>query len=311
MKAATNEARFGRFGLAAAALLAAALFHGSAHAQDSPLARIQAMPGGTFTLSRASIRYSTGHEKRARQVSELVVNASRLFEDSLGLTFDVHVAVLAPADWISFPLSPDEPYGMPWAWPGERLVVIPATLDQGLLIRDPADTAYNRNLLDFIALHEFGHLCNREYLYPASDRDWSSVGWFEELMASYFAYAFLSRHDADKARFVSDFSNGTVSTTVPRLTSLDRMHQVFDELEIQDAVANYAWYQAKLNLKAVAVYEEYGLDFVARFKRTLPWDDVESWTTDRLLTHLERTAPGFQAWAADFEKTDGNPAESE
>jgi hypothetical protein len=306
-----NEARCNRFALVAMVLLAAALAHGNAQAQDSPLARIQAIQGGTFTLGRTTVQYSAGHERRARQLAELVVNASRLFEDSLGLTFEVHVGVLAPSDWISFPLSPDEPYGMPWAWPRERLVVIPATLDQGLLIRDPADTAYNANLLDFIALHEFGHLCNREYLYPAGDRDWSSVGWFEELMASYFAYAFLSHHDADQARFVSDFSNETVSATVPRLTSLDRMHHVFDELEIQDAVANYAWYQSKLNLKAVAVHEEYGLDFVARFKRTLPWDDVKSWTTERLLTHLERTAPGFQAWAADFENTDTNGAGGE
>jgi hypothetical protein len=50
----------------------------------------------------------------------------------------------------------------------------------------------NTRRVDFVTLHEFGHLGAKQYLHPASTHEELRIPWFEELVATYFAYAFVS-----------------------------------------------------------------------------------------------------------------------
>ena len=228
----------------------------SAGAQESPIPLFRELGLQSASMGAVTLYSTPGHESWAEEIVEMSSGAVAVFGDSLGLTFDFSVAVLTPPQWRTWFIDGDEvawvndQYGMPWAWPPDRLLAVPATLDEGLVIRDPSDVEGNRRQLRFIALHELGHISAREFFHPTSQYRWSPVGWFEEFLATYFAVAIASL-DEEIAEFVVRFSEDLVETTDPAFTNLDLMHQVFGRLPPPQAAANYGWYQAVINLKAV------------------------------------------------------------
>lgn len=275
-------------------------------AGDSPLARIRAMRVDSFALGHATTFYTPGHEAWARQITALAVGASRYLADSLDLTFPLRVAVLGPSQWLSWSSDhgrvtwSDGGYGMPWGWGPDRLITVPATLDEGVLLRNASDSVDPRQM-QFIALHELGHVCAREYFFPNSDRRWSPIGWFSEFMASYFAYAYAREQKPELADVMLSSARRRMAGAEPRYTKLEDMHGVFARLPPREAAANYGWYQMALNLRVAEVYDRYGLDFLRRLRDVLPWDGFDRWTSDLILDRLEEIAPGFRAWARDLE----------
>ena len=279
-----------------------------ASAQESAMPVLEAAGTERFAMGRATVYHSPGYAAWARLVATRANAMAGVLDDSLGLAFPFRVAVLEPAQWFTWSLEggevrwPNWQYGLPWAWPSDRLMVVPATLEAGPVIRDPADSAGNRVRLQFIALHELGHVYARAYFYPDSPERWSPVGWFEEFLATCFAYGALATLDPAGARLAITTIAGDASGVAPAYTDLDMMHAVFRELDPQQAGANYAWFQAQLNVQAAALLDGHGFALMRRL-RELDWDRMATWSTDTVLAQMEHMAPGFAAWAADLGST--------
>ena len=295
-----------------ATALCACVAPSAALGQESPLPLLRELGLRSTSTGPATLYSTPGYEEWAGEIVDQSIAAVRLFADSLDLSFDFNVAVLMPPQWVTWFVNGDdvswenEQYGMPWAWPPDRLIAVPATFDEGLVIRDPSDVDGNKRLLRFIALHELGHVSTREFFYPTSEHRWSPVGWFEELLASYFAVAFVSLDD-EGAEFVVTFSTEIIATTSPPFTNLDVMHQVFGRLPPSQAAANYGWYQAVLNLKAIELHERHGFGFLVALRDALAWDSFEEWSTDYLLDRVDTLDPGFRAWAHGIQGADRRP----
>ncbi|MGH7572404.1 MAG: hypothetical protein ACREMK_11255 [Gemmatimonadota bacterium] len=241
----------------------------------------------------------------AERLAALVEECAAYFESELGSSFPLHLAVLRPEDWFD-PWNPGAdgdayPYGSPWGWVQDLLMGVPASLEEGVLILGPDDDA-NLRRVQFVMLHEFGHLANKQYLHPDSPRPYSSVRWFEEFLATYFAYAFVRSSYPEWAessrREWWDFIEGYT----PPVLSLD--WGFMRDLPVGERGQTYAWYQVLLNLRAAALYEEHGLDFLRQVKDQLKWDEVGEWTPESVLSALEEFASGFETWAQDLENGD-------
>ncbi len=282
--------------LAVACCLLAGLSSSAVHAQTaSPRARLQAMALETATVGRVTAYFTPTDRAYAERLAALSEHAAAFYERELGAAFPLHLAVLGPKDWfVPYAGGDNEPYGMPWGWVEESLMTAPASLTQGVLIAGP-DSQSNARRVQFVLLHEFGHLANKRYLHPESAHAYSSVRWFEELLATYFAYAYVRAHDpawaSTSRREWTDF----VAGYQPSVVSLD--WRFLRDLAPEEFGRTYAWYQNLLNLRAAEMYEAHGLSLLRELRRELPWATANEWTTESLLTGLERVAPGMQMWA--------------
>ncbi len=262
-------------------------------ADTSPLARIEALRLDSAKVGRVTVHFAPSDRDYAHQLATLSEAAAAYFERELDGSFPLHLAILSPEHWFD-PYSGGDspPYGMPWGSVEDLLMAVPASLDEGVLILGPDDKA-NRRRVRFVMLHEFGHIANKRHLHPESSVPYSSVRWFEELLATYFAYSYVRAHDpgwaeASRREWV-DFLNGYS----PAVLSLD--WGFMRELPPVEFARTYAWYQILLNLWVSDVYEERGLDFLRAVKDELPWKESGTWTTEFLLPALEEIAPGFEA----------------
>jgi hypothetical protein len=166
---------------------------------SSPLATVEALGLDTVTVGRVTAHFAATDRQVANRLAVLSEEAAAYFERELGASFPVRLAVLSPADWFDpYPGGDSLPYGMPWGWVEELLVTAPASLSEGVLISGAAPEA-DRRRVHFVLLHELGHLASKRYLHPDSPRPYSPVRWFEELLATYFAYAYVRAHDAEWA----------------------------------------------------------------------------------------------------------------
>lgn len=282
--------------LALTVMLAASVVVGPAHAQGiSPLARIRSLGLDTAQVGRVTVYFADTDRERAVQLGALASEAASYYSSALEVSFPLHLAVLSPADWFD-PYAEGEPtpYGSPWGWVPDLLMAVPASVDEGVLILGP-DQGRNARRIQFVMLHEYGHLANKRYLHPESVRQYSAVRWFEEYLATYFAYAFwesvypsyAAASRAEWAAFVESYR--------PPVLSLD--WTFMQSLSPEEYGQTYAWYQMVLNLRAADVFREEGLDFLRRVRDEMAWESSAEWTTRSVLASVERIAPGFGAWA--------------
>ena len=251
-------------------------------------------------VGRVSVYFASADRQHALELATLSEAAAMYFEQELEVAFPLHLAVLRPAPWFAPHEGGDlEPYGIPWCWVPESLMAIPASLTEGVLILGP-DQAADLRRVRFVMLHEFGHLAAKQYLHPQSGQPYSAVWWFEELVATYFAYAFVEQHDSEWAAAAqSEWADFVEANALPS-ASLD-WSSLFG-LAPEEFAATYAWYQNLLNLRAAELYDEHALAFLRGLRDRLDWRLPASWTTESLLPHLEELAPGFDAWARGLER---------
>ncbi|MDX1567410.1 MAG: hypothetical protein R3223_06390 [Longimicrobiales bacterium] len=267
-----------------------------AHAQSvSPRARVEALGLDTAEVGRVTVYFEPSYREHAERLAGLTEQTASHFEGVFGAAFPLHLAVLTPEDWFD-PYSDDESatYGSPWGWVPDLLMAAPASLEEGVLIRS-ADPASNLRRVQFVTLHEFGHLAAKRYLHPEGPRPYSSVVWFEELLATYFAYAFIHDHFPEWAAASRREWTDVVRGYTPPVLSLDRGFT--GPLPPDQAGRIFGWYQNLLNLRAATVYEEHGLGFLRRVRDKMVWDEAGDWTTGYVLSTVERFAPGFEIWA--------------
>lgn len=271
-----------------------------AHAQNvSPRARVEALGLDTTKVGRVTAYFAATDREHAERLAGLTEQAASYFEGAFGAAFPLRLAVLSPENWFD-PYADGEPavYGSPWGWVPDLLVVVPASLEEGVLIRGP-DPASNLRRVQFVMLHELGHLAAKRYLHPEGPRPYSSVVWFEEFLATYFAYAFIHDHFPEWAAASRGEWADVVEGYTPLVLSLDRGFT--GDVPPDQAGRIFAWYQNLLNLRAATVYEEHELDFLRQVKDRMEWDEAGDWTTRYVLSTLEGFAPGFESWAQNLQ----------
>jgi hypothetical protein len=289
--------------IAVGLMFAGMVFVPVAHAQHaSPLARVEALDLDTAKVGRVTVYFAAADRVHAEQLAALSEEAAAYFESEFGTSFPLHLAALNPEDWFDPYAGGDvQPYGNPWGWVQDLLMGVPASLDEGVLILGPDDDA-NLRRVQFVMLHEFGHLANKRYLHPESSRPYSSVRWFEEFLATYFAYAFVHSSCPKWAETSRSEWLNFIEGYTPPVLSLD--WGFMRDLPSEEFGRTYAWYQILLNLRAAGVYEEHGLDFLRQVRDQLAWDEAGEWTMESVLSILESFAPGFEAWAENLETGD-------
>ncbi len=284
-------------------MLAAAMVAGSSDvaAQSqapSPLQRIRSFGLETSASQRVTTYFAAKDRIQATRLTPIIEMSAIWYQGVLGVSLrPLHLAVLSPDFWfVPYAGGDQEPYGMPWGWVEDALMTAPASLTEGVLITGP-DNPANIQRIQFVLLHEFGHLLNKQHLHPDSPHPYSPVRWLEELLATYHAYAFVhtmmpawaATSRAEWEEFVAGYT--------PAVISLD--WSFMRELPPAEFGRTYAWYQNLLNLRVAELYEEHGNEFLKRVKSELPWAEADTWTTEQILPLLERIAPGFETWAAD------------
>jgi len=268
-------------------------------AAQSPRTKIEALGLETMKVGRVTTLFAPKDRTRAKQLAELSEAAAAFFERQLGLSFEFRLAVLGQGDWFSPYGGAGMPYGIPWCSTAETLIVAPASLREGALINGPNEQA-DRRRVEFVALHEFGHLAAKRYFHPASAHEELPIPWFEELLATYFGYSFVAASNDQWAHSARQEWIARVESYIPRQLTLD--WSFMRTLPPNELAQTYGWYQYLLNVRVADVHREHGLAFLQKLRAKLPLDNLDKWSSESLLRDLEQIAPGFQEWAAQFQK---------
>lgn len=259
------------------------------------------------------VYYSACCRDRALEVQAVLEDGLRFYKEKLGVHLDLVAAVLDKNDWnLALEHRPNNnipPYGMtnvPF-----DVAFVPAddsgVITQGLLADKTHVTAETRRLLESVhldfdeatrrfivhpILHELGHRLVYQYgiAPPRQEGSW----WVDEMLASYFAYAYEKSRRPETATIVEAMTN--LSSGDLKYTSLDDFPKTVPLLMAGDS-SNMTWYQRQFEARLVAVYSKEGLDFLARVKETFPAGSKNDPSPAEVLAKLELICPGFQAWA--------------
>jgi len=264
-------------------------------APPSPLETVKHLSLESARAGRVDYYFAGPDQARAQAMARLVDHAALMYERQFDLKVPVSLAALGPDNWFSE--FPGIPYAIPWVSISEGLLMLPSSLTQGVLIKGP-DALADRRRVDFVALHEFGHLASKAYFRPAAPEPDVPVSWFDELLATFFAYAYVAQADpewasAARAEWVREIEGFT-----PKVLSLDwRFMRTLPGPELS---RTYGWYQIVLNHRAAEVYERHGIEWLTGLKSSLSWPDAADWTPEILLQQLDTAAPDLAAWARHF-----------
>ncbi len=261
---------------------------------DSPREVLESLGLETAKIGHITAHFRPADRSRALELATLVDEASAMFEKELRLSFPVELAALAPDDWFSD--IPGIPYAIPWPAMNQRLLFLPSSLQVGLMVegRDP-DVA--RRLVDFVALHENGHIAAKEYFRPGDSVDYIPVQWFRELVATYFAYCYIATADPAWAESSRAEWARAVAASTPPVLSLD--WGFMNEMTGVELAQTYEWYQLMLNLKAAELFDVHGVALLPALKR-LPWDRSRDWASVFVIDSLDPIDPGLSQWARNF-----------
>ncbi len=261
---------------------------------EAPMAVLSRLGLATEQVGRVTAHFAAADRARARELAVLVESAAAMFDAELGLSFPLQLAALGPDDW--FADIPGIPYAIPWPAMNDRLLVVPSSLTTGLLVEGRSPVA-GRRLVDFVTLHEYGHVAAKEYYRAGDTADYIPVHWFRELVATYFAYDYIASVDPAWARAARQEWAAEVAAFTPAVISLD--WRFMGSLGGRELARTYEWYQLMLNLRAAELHDAHGTRLLIELRR-LPWGHAQEWTTDSVLGELDGLTPAFATWARGF-----------
>lgn len=259
--------------------------------------RIKDLGLSTFSTKEATVYFDKPDSIRGREFEDLSSNIVRFYEQHFGISYNLKVAALEPRNWFSE--FPGIPYAVPWPYFPDRIIMMPSSLTEGIMINPKRSRQENKWFVDFVLIHEYSHFLEKDYFRPADKNDYISVKWFGEFIANYFAYAYIYSVDSAWAAGAKNMWRENLKAYTPNTFSLD--WSFMNNLPPQELGPTYAWYQVMLNLKAAELYEKDGLKFLHTLKAKLPWHQVREWNTQKLLTLLETFYPGFEEWSENIE----------
>jgi hypothetical protein len=234
----------------------------------------------------------------------MLVEALGYFRERLGVTPELALAVLNETHWEQVRRRP---YGVPWVSSAPYVAVLPADLDHSVIVRgfavarERASEATRRalsdagisfetvpyRLNDFIGYHEVGHVAVEAYGLTQSQR------WFDEMLATFAAYAFMRDRHPDQARAWDALMRFNVDTGRPEFRSLDQFERRYADMS-QDT---YGWFQGMFHLRLADVYHARGLGFLTGLRTAGITAGVKYETAAERLMRLEGVASGFERWA--------------
>jgi hypothetical protein len=262
------------------------------------------------STNKIRVYYSPGYEKRALEMRSLIEDAMRFYERKLNLKVELSLAVLTKLQWNQVEAGP---YGLPWVSSSPHVAFLPATATEGVVTADALSRKSNASpatlkkikssgysfedgaekFVDLIGLHELGHT----YAISLGLRPPHPSKWFSELVASYFAYAYLrERHPKLATLFYAMTADLVAGSPKPKYTSLADFERVAD---IEPG--NYSWYQGKFFQRVGQVYDAKGLSFFADVRKAFPPGEKESPSLEIVLQRLEQISPGFIEWSKGFQ----------
>jgi hypothetical protein len=292
-----------RVTLATAALLSALGLEVIGQEASTFLARVQALsieslPGPVVAY------YSPGARDRAAYLSSRLGEALTYYDNHLGVAPTFALAVLNEAHWKQVRSSP---YGVPGVRGAPYVAFLPSDLSRSVVVTgwsapsgrlaprsqqalaaagvSNAEAPYRLN--DLIGFHEVGHVVIWEYGLRQTQR------WFDEMLATFVAYAFLSDRHADEARVWDALMQSHIESLRPDFRDLDIFNARVDELPME----TFGWYQAMVHQRAAEVYKAAGLQFLPALRKAGLTADVKYATAADLLQRLEEISPGFKRWA--------------
>ena len=275
------------------------------HVNAGPLDEVKRLPVNVIE-GEITVYHTEGYEDRALMLGQMLEEAKEFFEQSLGVSADISLAVLDRSHWLQISF----PYGLPnYFINGGNLVLLPATIDDGVVVSGYLDKSgkasqsvldkleshnltYDdaaRRMVDVIGFHELGHIYNWAYELTTHRK------WFEEMAASYFAWAYMDARHPELLAVFECVTQTSIDTIDPGFTSFEDL----ERLRTGVGVENYDWYQAMFIKRVSAIYPEHGLSFIEKAKVSLESD--RKLTDEELLARLEEIAPGFIQWAEEVE----------
>ena len=280
-----------------------------------PLDAVQALRLDSL-VGPITVYYSAGGRDRARDVAAMLVKAKPLFRDSLGLVLEFHLALLNEVHWRTIKREQRSstqpipmPYGVPWVSDPPHVVFLP--VDRGGAVSQdfasasvyarPADVAQLQSaglsfdeaahrMVDLIGFHELGHN------YAQAMGISFSPKWLAELVATYFAYAYLSTTQPDQARLWDVMIRAKLAAPRPARTSLDYFEAAPRPMEPR----TYNWYQAMFAQRVSELVPRYGFGFLRRVREAFPENASEKPSNEEALRRLDVFGPGFSTWAKQF-----------
>ena len=143
-------------------------------------------------------------------------------------------------------------------------------------------TELSDRFIALVGFHELGHLYMNELEIN------HPIGWYEEMMANYIAYAFLKETSPADSQLWELMNEAFVSNLDPgKNLLLNGMGRTGAE--------SYVWMQGELSLLADEVYQKEGLQFLQQLRRLT---NVKIFSDDMsMLVALDQLAPGFIKWA--------------
>ncbi len=295
-------------GLAPRLGLAQAPAPGPSPAPPSPpglLERVQALGLEQHAAGRVTAWYPAGLRSRAETLRALIDDAAGYFRRQLGIEGELHLAVLTREQWDR--VIDGQPYGIPGVAGRPPVVFMPAG-DDGLAAEDAlalrplvapatlealADAGFDyetasRRYVDLVGLHELGHAYARRFGL------WANCRWLDELVATFFAYAYLREQRPALARLWDGVLQAYVDAVVPAHRTLED----FDRLYFGVGARNYVWYQAQFQRKVRQAYEARGIAFLRELQAHFGTPSPVVLAPERILARLDPVMPGFRAWAA-------------
>jgi hypothetical protein len=143
-------------------------------------------------------------------------------------------------------------------------------------------------LNDLIGYHEVGHVVIWEYGLRQTQ------SWFDEMLATFAAYAFLSERDTGEARVWDALMQRQIESIKPAFRHLESFNARYPDDIPQET---YAWYQAMFHQRVADVHKVSGLKFLTMLRTAGLTADVKYATAADLLKRLEEISPGFEPWA--------------
>ena len=256
---------------------------------------------------KVPVHYSPGYQQRAANLRDRLAKAVDFFEQRLGVTPKVYLAVLAREHWTD--IGGGTPYGMPNSAtsPGAGLVCLSATHDAfdelgrsikanlpdaALKAMESAGLSFEdgmREVGDSVMYHELGHIYAAAYGIAIPNR------WMDEFLANYLATAYTSEQPTnpqlEKSREI--VSVGFLKGPRPKHTTLEDFERLYMGVGFQ----NYGWYQGEFTRRAEEVYKTKKLDFLKEVKAAFPPHEKRPVPVDVSLERLEKISPGFLEWA--------------
>lgn len=241
---------------------------------------------------------------RATALRALIEDAAAYFRDTLGVEAELHLAVLTREQWQA--VIRGQPYGIPGVAGRPPVIFMPAT-DDGLATTDAlalkdrvapstlrrlADAGFSyeaaaARYVDLVGLHELGHVFTHQYGIRPDSR------WLDELLATYFAYAYLRARRPD----LVPLWEGVLQAYVDAVRPAHRSLADFDRLYFGVGAQNYVWYQAQFQVLVTRVYAARGLDLLRELRGAFAATSSVTPGAPLIVQRLEPLMPGIREWA--------------